>query len=100
VLSSGELLRAARAAGTELGLVVAAYMDRGELVPDELVVAVIGDVVGTLGERPIIFDERLRVYHGQTEPLAAYFDGRQLLRRIDGARDVDSVEHGIRGALR
>jgi adenylate kinase len=155
VLSTGELLRAARAAATELGRRAADYMDSGALVPDELVVAVIGDAVRSLGELPIIFDgfprtvaqaraldhslaqrgrrvdaailidvpdkeverrilnrhqgrsddtpetarERLRVYHQQTEPLAAYFEARALLRRVDGARDVDSVESEIRAAL-
>jgi adenylate kinase len=39
-LSSGELLRREAAAGTELGRQVAAYLDRGELVPDDLVIAV------------------------------------------------------------
>ncbi|HEV2125453.1 MAG TPA: nucleoside monophosphate kinase [Chloroflexota bacterium] len=37
-LSSGELLRAAIAAGTDLGRAVREYMDRGEYVPDELMV--------------------------------------------------------------
>lgn len=39
-LSSGDILRAARAAGTELGKKVAGYMDRGALVPDEIVTQV------------------------------------------------------------
>ena len=155
VLSTGELLRGARAAATELGRRAAEYMDSGALVPDELVVAVIGGAIRSLGERPIIFDgfprtvaqaraldhalagrgrrvdaailidvpddevvrrilsrhqgrsddtpetarERLRVYHGQTEPLVAYFQERALLRRVDGARDADSVEHAIGAAL-
>src|SRR5215207_177709 len=30
---------------------------------------------------------RLRVYHRETEPLAAFYDERGLLRRVDGARD-------------
>ena len=38
-LSTGDLLRAAVAAGTELGLEAKGFMDRGELVPDTLVLA-------------------------------------------------------------
>ena len=37
-LSSGDILRTQRAAGSELGKQVSAYMDRGELVPDELII--------------------------------------------------------------
>lgn len=37
-LSSGELLRAAIAEGTDLGRAVRQYMDRGEYVPDDLMV--------------------------------------------------------------
>jgi adenylate kinase len=40
-LSTGELLREARAAGTGLGRQAAAYMDAGRLVPDELVLALV-----------------------------------------------------------
>lgn len=40
-LSTGDMLRAARAAGTELGKQVAAIIDRGDLVSDEIVIALI-----------------------------------------------------------
>jgi adenylate kinase len=36
-ISTGELLRSAKAAGTPLGLRAKSYMDAGQLVPDELV---------------------------------------------------------------
>jgi len=44
--------------------------------------------------------ERLRVYHWETEPLAAFYEERGLLHRIDGARDADAVEDDVRAALR
>ena len=40
-ISTGDLLRAAVAAGTELGLAAKGYMDAGELVPDSLVIGLI-----------------------------------------------------------
>jgi len=40
-ISTGEMLRAAQAAGTELGRQVKAIMERGELVPDPVVIRVV-----------------------------------------------------------
>ena len=40
-ISSGDLFREARAKGTELGLLAKSYMDRGELVPDDVTVAMV-----------------------------------------------------------
>jgi adenylate kinase len=42
-LSTGEMLRAAANAGTAVGLVAKEMMARGELVPDEVVVAIVSD---------------------------------------------------------
>ena len=40
-LSTGDMLRAARTSGTEMGKKVAAVMDRGDLVTDEIVIGLI-----------------------------------------------------------
>jgi adenylate kinase len=42
-LSTGDMLRAAIAQGTPLGLASKALMDRGALVPDETVIGIIGE---------------------------------------------------------
>ena len=42
-LSTGDMLRAAVKAGTPVGLKAKDIMDRGELVPDEIVVAIVSD---------------------------------------------------------
>jgi len=154
-LATGDLLRAARKEGTELGRKAEEYMDRGDLVPDDLILAMIEEELDKLHGEPVLFDgfprtagqadaladalerrdraltgvvqidvsdddvtdrilsrgqgreddnpetvrERLHVYHGETEPLVRYYDERGLLRRVDGARDVDEVHDAIRAAL-
>ncbi|MGC2013989.1 MAG: nucleoside monophosphate kinase, partial [Pseudolabrys sp.] len=45
-LSTGDMLRAAVAAGTLVGLRAKSVMERGELVPDDVVVAIIADRIG------------------------------------------------------
>ncbi len=40
-ISSGDMLREAVARGTELGLLAKSYMDRGELVPDDVMVKLV-----------------------------------------------------------
>ena len=42
-LSTGDMLRAATAAGTDLGKRVKAIMDRGDLVPDDVMVEIIAE---------------------------------------------------------
>jgi len=42
---------------------------------------------------------RLEVYHSQTEPLIAYYDRAQLLRRFDGRRSADEVHAHVRATV-
>ncbi len=182
-LSSGDILRAERKAGTELGKKAQEYMDAGTLVPDDLVVSMMvkqvekpeaaGGVLldgfprtraqaealdaklaqigkkidlvidlvvpdddvesrltgrrscptcgavyhlrfhppktegrcdkpdcGELTIRPDDTEEvvrqRLRTYHEQTEPLAAYYREKGLLREVDGSKSVDEVTSAVR----
>ena len=73
-VSTGDMLRAAVAAGTEVGKEAKAYMESGALVPDDVIVRII--------------QERL------TEPDAAQgvmFDG--FPRTIPQAEALDGIEH-------
>jgi adenylate kinase len=45
-LSTGDMLRAATAAGTDVGKRAKAIMDRGDLVPDEVMVDIIAERIG------------------------------------------------------
>lgn len=54
-LSTGDMLRAARSSGTEMGKRVAEVMDRGELVTDEIVIGLIREKLAG-GGKGFIFD--------------------------------------------
>ena len=80
-LSTGDMLRTAIAAGTELGLKVKAIIDRGDLVSDDIVVALIEERLPeaeTVGGA--IFDGFPRTI-AQAEALDALLEGRGA--RID-----------------
>ena len=55
-LSTGDMLRAARTSGTEMGKIVADVMDRGELVTDEIVIGLIREKLQEGSEGGFIFD--------------------------------------------
>ena len=55
-LSTGDMLRAARTSGTEMGNKVAAIMDAGELVTDEIVIGLIEEQLNTATGNGFIFD--------------------------------------------
>ena len=56
-LSTGDMLRAARTSGTEMGKMVAGVMDRGELVTDEIVIGLIEEQLTTVEAKGgFIFD--------------------------------------------
>ena len=55
-LSTGDMLREARASGTEMGRRVAAIMDAGELVTDDVVIGLIGERLAHGGAEGYIFD--------------------------------------------
>ena len=55
-LSTGDMLRAAKTSGTEMGNKVAAIMDAGELVTDEIVIGLIEEQLDANPEGSFIFD--------------------------------------------
>ena len=55
-LSTGDMLRAARTSGTEMGRKVAAVLDAGGLVTDEIVIGLIDERLAQAGHGGFIFD--------------------------------------------
>jgi adenylate kinase len=80
-LSTGDMLRAARTSGSALGQRVAAVMDAGSLVSDEIVIALIEEQLDArAGARGFIFDGFPRTVP-QAEALDASLAGRG--QRVD-----------------
>jgi adenylate kinase len=50
-------------------------------------------------DKPEVVEQRLRVYHEQTEPLIDYYDQRGILRRVDGTRGPAEVHDHIRAVI-
>ncbi|MCE5314799.1 MAG: adenylate kinase [Armatimonadota bacterium] len=55
-ISTGDTLREAVANQTEVGLRAKGYMEKGELVPDEVVIAIAKDKLASVGESGFILD--------------------------------------------
>ncbi len=56
-MATGDILRANRREGTSLGQEAQKYMDAGELVPDELIVAMVKDALAAMpGDQGVVFD--------------------------------------------
>ncbi len=72
-LSTGDMLREARTSGTEMGQKVAAIMDAGELVTDEIVIGLIEEKLEAGSEGGFIFDGFPRTL-AQADALGALLD--------------------------
>jgi len=99
-IATGDILREAVSNKTEVGLKAKSYMDRGELVPDDVVIEIVKDKLQSIGEAGFILDgfprtiaqaealDRVLVELGK--PLDAVLnlqvDEEELVRRLSGRR--------------
>jgi len=92
-LSTGDMLRAAVKAGTAVGIQAKAVMERGELVSDEIVSALIGEELDAMGaETGAIFDGYPRT-EAQAVSLDAILDARG--RKLDHVIELDVDEESL-----
>lgn len=92
-LSTGDMLRAARSSGTELGARVAAVMDAGELVSDDIVDALIGEKLDTMPvAQGAIFDGYPRTA-AQAASLDRILDARG--RKLDHVIELEVDEAAL-----
>jgi adenylate kinase len=99
-LSTGDMLREAVAAGTPVGLKAKAVMERGELVSDAIVSALIGERLDASADSGAIFDGFPRTKH-QAEALDILLGerGRRLDHVIELAVDEEELVRRITGRL-
>jgi len=91
-LSTGDMLRAAVAAGTPVGLRAKSIMDAGQLVPDDVVVSIIADRIGQPdAKRGFVLDGFPRTVP-QAEALERLLAERGL--KLDGVIEL-KVDEGI-----
>jgi len=97
-LSTGDMLREAVAAGTPVGLQAKAVMERGELVSDAIVSALIGERLDAAAGQGAIFDGFPRT-RAQAEALDLLLTerGRSLDHVIEIAVDEDELVRRIVG---
>jgi len=89
-LSTGDMLRAEIAAGTELGRRMSSVMSKGELVPDEVVIEMIAHKIDhTKGSAGFLFDGFPRTV-AQTAALEKMLNDRKM--KIDSMLVLE-VEH-------
>ena len=157
-VSTGDLLRAAVKAGTPLGTQAKGFMDQGLLVPDDVILGLIREILDSeSGRQGVLMDgfprtvaqaeavdrilagnglrvhhvallevdeqelvqrllaraakegrsddnlqsiqQRLRVFHQQTEPLIAYYERQGVVRRVPGTGDIDAIQQRLRAAV-
>ena len=99
-LSTGDMLREARQSGSELGSEVAAIMDRGDLVTDEIVIALIREKLEGSGTSGFIFDGFPRTLR-QADALGELLEsvGSGLDAAVELAVDTEAIVGRITGRL-
>jgi adenylate kinase len=96
-LSTGDMLRAAVAAGTELGQKCKTIMDRGDLVPDDIVIGIIAERIGQPDcAKGAIFDGFPRTI-AQAEALDRMLTGRK--QQIDAVIELKVNDEALVGRL-
>jgi adenylate kinase len=113
-ISTGDMLRAAMAAGSELGRRVKEVVDRGDLVPDDLMLELVLDRLGQADAADGFLLDGFPRTVAQAEALCAALEGEQILERVIllnvpeetlveralGRGRVDDTEETIRHRLR
>ncbi|MCB0722550.1 MAG: adenylate kinase [Ignavibacteriae bacterium] len=111
-LSTGDILRKAVSDGTELGLKAKEIMDKGDLVPDEIMIGIVDDAL-TGEETGFILDGFPRTLEqakaldkifenkgfDDTKVISLTADESEIIRRMTGRGRSDDTEEAIKNRL-
>lgn len=92
-ISTGDMLRAQVAQGTELGLEAQKYMSAGELVPDEVILGMIGERIAEQDAREGFLLDGFPRTAGQADALAATLAGSD--RRLTAALLIEVPDEEV-----
>lgn len=95
--STGDMLRDARRAGTDLGRLAQTYMDAGELVPDEVVIGVVGEALAALSPGASVILDGFPRTIPQAEGLALILEA--VGQRLDAVVNLVVPEEELVGRL-
>ena len=106
--ATGDILRGAVAEGTELGRTAREYMDRGDLVPDDVIIGVIAERVEsaeaadgfildgfprTVGQAEALSEEMEGLGRGITAAVLIDVSDEEVIRRLGGRRTCAKNGH-------
>lgn len=92
-LSSGDILRQHRAAGTELGNKAQEYMDSGGLVPDDLIVEMMAEAIEKVPDAGFVLDGFPRTVNQATELDKALAAGDRKIDIVLNLKVDDQTVH-------
>jgi len=99
-LSTGDIFRANIKGGTELGILAKSYMDKGDLVPDEVTIRMLESEVNKQKDaKGFIFDGFPRTT-AQAQALDKFLEGKKFSISMTLALDVEEEELTRRILLR
>lgn len=113
-ISTGDLLRDAVKRQTETGVMAKSYMDKGELVPDEVVIDIIREKIGSLDGAGFLFDgfprtiEQARSLDGMLESQNLFIeavlylkvDEDEVVERLLKRAELEGREDDNEGVIR
>lgn len=96
-ISTGDMFRAAMANQTEMGVLAKSYIDKGELVPDEVTNGIVKERLSQddIKETGFLLDG----YPRTIEPIIAHYRAKGLVHDIEGNQDINDVFKDIEKVL-
>ena len=96
-LSSGDILRAERAAGTKLGKKAQSFMDSGGLVPDDVIISMMASAIGKAGRGCVLDGFPRTVVQAEELDKSLAKEQKKIDAVVNLVIDDDVVAHRLTG---